>query len=160
MASLGEAGRVRGRFGPPAHPELGQEARDVVLDGLLGQEQLRTDLAQGLALNNPAASDLIWSACWIILGAYLIGRAVEVLFHVLFDFNAYLFTSLDSAFRLIVARRNILLLIMTTGVLVERPETAFSASAWWANISSTIQVIRIIQATWYSKKGKLAPWLA
>ena len=117
-------------------------------------------LAHGLALNNPAASGLIWSACWIILGAYVIGRAVEVFFHVLFGFNAYLFTSLDSAFRLIVARRNILLLIMTIGVLVERPETAFSVSAWWAGISSTIQVIRIIQATWYSNKGKLAPWLA
>ncbi len=117
-------------------------------------------LAHGLSLDNPAAADLIWNACWIILGAYIVGRAVEVTFHLVFGFNAYLFTSLDSAFRLIVARRNILLLIMTFGLLVARPEDAFLVCAWWAGISSAIQVVRIIQARWYSSKEKLAPWLA
>lgn len=117
-------------------------------------------LAHGLAINDPASAHLMWSACWVILAAYIIGRAVEISFHVLFGFNAFLFTPLDSAFRLIVARRNILLLIMTIGVLVAHPENAFSACAWWAGVSSMIQVIRIIQARLYSKKGTLAPWLA
>jgi len=40
---------VRDGRGAVVHAELGVDAPDVVLDGLLGQEQARRDLAVGMA---------------------------------------------------------------------------------------------------------------
>ena len=68
-------------------------------------------LAHGLAVNAPGSTEAIVIACIVILACYLIGRIVELGFHLLFGFNAFLFRPFDSSFRTIVARRNILLLI-------------------------------------------------
>ena len=117
-------------------------------------------LAQGLAFNRPEAAESIWLACWIVLAAYLVGRAVEMSFHRFFGFNAYLFRPLDSRLRLIVARRNILLLMMTAGLIVGDPVGAFWVCAAWSAISSAIQLLRIGQAAMAARSGKLQPWMA
>ena len=52
LAALGQAGRVRGGFGAAAHAQLGQQVGHVVLDGLLGQEELLADLAVGHTLGD------------------------------------------------------------------------------------------------------------
>ena len=49
---LGDPGGERGGLGTPAHAQLGQEVGDVVLDRLLGEEQLRSDLPVGLAVGD------------------------------------------------------------------------------------------------------------
>ena len=117
-------------------------------------------LAHGLAITDPAASGTIWNACWIILGAYVVGRVVEIAFHRLFGFNSFLFARFDSRFRLIVARRNILLLIMSAGLLAGRPTAAFVLCAGWSVISTLIQTVRIAQAALAARGQKLKPWIA
>ena len=117
-------------------------------------------LAYGLAAGDPARTGLIVAACATILACYVIGRAVEVAFQLLFGFNAYLFRRFDSAFRTIVARRNILLLIMMAGVLVGRPTEAFVACAAWSVVSALIQLGRLGVAWAASRKAKLSPWIA
>jgi phosphatidylglycerophosphate synthase len=117
-------------------------------------------LAHGLAANDPASSGIIILACVTILVCYLIGRVVELGFHMLFGFNAFLFRPFDSAFRTIVARRNTLLLIMTAGVLFGGVTEGFVACAVWSVISAVIQLARIATAWVESRRGKLEPWIA
>ena len=117
-------------------------------------------LAHGLAANDPGRTGSIIAACAVILGCYLIGRIVEVSFHLLFGFNAFLFRPFDSAFRTVVARRNILLLIMMAGALVGMTTEAFIVCAAWSVVSTIIQVARIGMAWLQSRKSKLEPWMA
>ncbi|MDQ3080536.1 MAG: CDP-alcohol phosphatidyltransferase family protein [Pseudomonadota bacterium] len=117
-------------------------------------------LAQGLALSDPASADPIWLACWLILGAYVVGRAVEISFHVQFGFNAFLYARFDSLFRLVVARRNIILLIMSIGLLLGAPTAAFLACAGWSVISTVIQLVRIGQAALAARTRRLQPWIS
>ena len=49
LVSLGLSSGVDGGFGPPAHPHLGEQVADVVLDGLLRQKDLSGDLTIRLA---------------------------------------------------------------------------------------------------------------
>jgi len=117
-------------------------------------------LAHGLALGAPASADTIWLACWLILGAYVVGRAVEISFHLLFGFNAFLYARIDSLFRLIVARRNIILLIMSIGLLLGAPTAAFAACAAWSVISTAVQLVRIGQAALAARTRRLQPWIS
>lgn len=117
-------------------------------------------LAHGLTVNDPASSEALWTACWLILGAYVVGRAVEVGFHRLFGFNGFLFRRFDSLFRLVVARRNILLLVMSIGLLIGAPGPAFYACAGWSVVSALLQAVRIAQAKRASRHQELSPWIA
>ncbi len=117
-------------------------------------------LAYGLALGDPTAADTIWSSFWFILGAYVVGRAVEISFHLLFGFNAFLYARFDSLFRLVVARRNVILLIMSGGLILGVPTAAFIACAAWSVLSTLVQLIRIGQATLRSRTGSLQPWIS
>jgi phosphatidylglycerophosphate synthase len=103
-------------------------------------------LAHGLAVLDPGHAGSIWPAFWIILGCYVVGRIVEIAFHRLFGFNEYIWKRFDSRFRLIVSRRNIILLIMTVGLIIGAATEAFLACAAWSVVSTIIQVVRIGQA--------------
>ena len=52
FTAFGETGPVGGDLGTPAHAEFGEQVRDVVLDGLLGEEHALADLAVGQALGD------------------------------------------------------------------------------------------------------------
>lgn len=103
-------------------------------------------LAHGLAVLDPGQAGSIWPAFWIILGCYVIGRIVELAFHRVFGFNQYIWKRFDSSFRLIVSRRNIILLIMTVGLLADAATEAFLVCAGWSIVSTLIQAVRIGQA--------------
>ena len=103
-------------------------------------------MARGIAVIAPEQSWSIWPAFWIILGCYVIGRTVEIAFHRLFGFNQYIWRRFDSRFRLIVSRRNIILLIMTVGLVAGVPVEAFLLCAGWSVVSTVIQAVRIAQA--------------
>ena len=117
-------------------------------------------LAHGLATIAPAESASIWLACWIILGTYVLGRVIEKMFRNRFGFNAFLFARFDSRFRLIVARRNILLLIMSVGLAAGGLVAAFWACAIWSIFSTILQAVRLGQAKLASRTQALTPWIA
>src|SRR4051794_10295083 len=52
LPALREAGGVGGGLGPATHAQLGEDVRHVVLDRLLGEEHLLTDLAVGETLGD------------------------------------------------------------------------------------------------------------
>jgi len=117
-------------------------------------------LAHGLSVIDPSSAQIIWAACWLILGAYVVGRAIEISFHVMFGFNGFLYAKFDSAFRLVVARRNIILLIMSIGLVIGAPAAAFVACAAWSAVSTIVQLVRIGQAKLAARHLKLEPWIA
>ena len=118
-------------------------------------------LASALAARADAAgpSALIWNACVLILIGYFVGRFVERSFKKRFGYNPFLWRPFDSAFRTVVSRRNIILLIMTAGILIGRPIEAFVAAAAWTIVSVMIQVGRFAQALVASRGGPLPSWL-
>ena len=116
-------------------------------------------LAVGLAVHQPAQAELIWTACWTILGTYLAGRAIEEIFKARTGFNAYLWRPFDSRFRLIVSRRNIILLIMTLGLAVGAGAEAFALAAAWSVASVLIQAVRLVQGLTAHRREKLTSWM-
>jgi phosphatidylglycerophosphate synthase len=116
-------------------------------------------LAHGLTVIDPGQSGMIWPAFWIILGCYVIGRIVEISFHRVFGFNQYIWQRFDSRFRLIVSRRNIILLIMTIGLVLGRPAEAFLICAGWSVVSTIIQIVRIGQALVVRGRRPITSWL-
>ena len=96
-------------------------------------------------------------AFWGVLGCYVIGRIVEVGFHLSFGFNQYIWRPFDSHFRLIVSRRNTILLIMTAGLVLGLATEAFIVSAVWSVISTAVQVVRYCQAR--LRPGGITSWL-
>jgi phosphatidylglycerophosphate synthase len=102
---------------------------------------------------------LLWEACVIILIGYFVGRFVERSFKKRFGYNPYLWRPFDSAFRTVVSRRNIILLIMSAGIIAGRPVEAFVAAAAWTFVSVMVQVGRFIQALIISRGGPLPSWL-
>lgn len=116
-------------------------------------------LAHGLIVIDPSSSSIIWESCAILLAGYVVGRLVEVSFHLLFGFNEYLLSHGDAVFRLVVARRNVLLVLMTLGMLAQEPTAAFVACAIWTAACSIIQSVRLAQAFVKARRGRLKPYL-
>jgi phosphatidylglycerophosphate synthase len=116
-------------------------------------------LALGLADAFPGQAELVWQSCWIILGTYVAGRVIEETFKAIVGFNFYLWRRFDSAFRLVVSRRNVILLIMSIGLVLGALAEAYVAAAAWSLLSILLQVIRLAQALRAHRHQPLSPWL-
>jgi phosphatidylglycerophosphate synthase len=101
----------------------------------------------------------VWTACWVILATYLIGRVLEKGFKARFGFNPFMWKQFDSRFRMVISRRNIILLIMTVGLALAAPAEAFLLCAAWSVISILIQAVRYLQAIGHSRREPIHAWL-
>ncbi len=115
-------------------------------------------LAHGVALVSPG-NTLVWPACWAILATYLVSRLLEKGFKWRFGFNPFIWQPFDSRFRMVISRRNIILLIMTVGLVLGAPVEAFVLSAAWSAISVLIQGFRCLQAAACSRRDPIRAWL-
>jgi phosphatidylglycerophosphate synthase len=115
-------------------------------------------LANGISLVNPVHPGT-WPACWIILGTYVVGRVLERGFKKQYGINPFMWKQFDSRFRMIISRRNIILLFMTAGLVIQRPADAFVACAAWSVISVLIQGLRYLQAVRHARREPISAWL-
>ena len=115
-------------------------------------------LAQGISTASPG-HPWVWPSCWIILVTYVIGRILERGFKKRFKINPFMWRPFDSRFRTIVSRRNIILLIMTVGLIAGFPAEAFALCAAWSVLSVIIQGARYAQAVGHSRSGAINAWL-
>lgn len=115
-------------------------------------------LANGISLVDPGHS-WTWPSCWVILGTYVIGRVLERGFKKQFGINPFMWKQFDSRFRMVVSRRNIVLLIMTLGLAVGMPAEAFALCAAWSILSVLIQAGRYVQAIGYARREPIRAWL-
>ncbi|MGH7787322.1 MAG: CDP-alcohol phosphatidyltransferase family protein [Candidatus Binatia bacterium] len=96
----------------------------------------------------------------IVVG-YIAGRLIESAFeHGLAGFSLFTWRPIDSWFRLITARRNPNLLLLTGFALAGLPRQGLDAVAVWTVLSSLILAIRLGQAAIArSRRQALRPWL-
>jgi len=115
-------------------------------------------LAHGIGQAEPG-HPWVWPACWIILATYIISRFLEKGFKAKFGFNPFMWRRFDSRFRMIISRRNIILLIMTVGLVAGMPAEAFALCAAWSMLSIMIQGVRYVQAVGHARLEPIRAWL-
>lgn len=97
----------------------------------------------------------------LVIGGYVLGRLQEALFIRLFGIQIHVWRPIDSWFRLITARRNPNLFILTLSAMAGRPDLGIIAVAAWTCISLLFHSIRIVQALQArGGRGRLTSWLA
>lgn len=110
--------------------------------------------AAGLPL---ADADLVLT---VIVAGYIVQRIEEGLFGVVFKVGMHVWQPFDSRFRLITARRNPNLLLLTASMLFGRPDLGIIAVAAWTALSLLVHTLRMIQAAILRIRGPLQSWLA
>ena len=84
---------------------------------------------------------------WLIVVGYVVGRAAEGAFLAwLGKFGIFCWRPIDSYFRLITARRNPCLIILTVGALTGYPDWGLVAVAIWTAATSIFLVGRLLMA--------------
>jgi phosphatidylglycerophosphate synthase len=111
--------------------------------------------AVGLGSQTPGID---WAVA-IVVGGYLLGRALEGVFLLAFRMEIFLWRPFDGFFRAIIARRNPNLLLLSAGTLAGRPELGFWAVAVWTLVCNAVHVVRIAQAFSERSRGiAVRPW--
>jgi hypothetical protein len=105
----------------------------------------------GLSLGAPAAL--------VVVGGYVAGRLLEGVFLLATGFETHSWRRLDSRFRLITARRNPNLVLLSACTLAGAPALGFRAVAWWTGLSLAFHAARLVQALALRAAGRtLRPW--
>lgn len=100
-------------------------------------------------------------AVWLVIGGYVLGRAQEGLFLAAFRFEMFGWRPLDALSRLITARRNPNLLLLSAATLAGRPDIGLAAVAVWTLLCLAFHGVRIAQAFAARAAGRaVAPYLA
>jgi hypothetical protein len=117
----------------------------------------------GMSLANPPdILGLDFSAqCWLLASAYVLGRAAEGLFPLLGRCSIFTWRPFDAWFRLVTARRNPCLILLTLGVLIGRPGWGFVAVVGWSALTTGILLLRLLQGVIVRlSSGPLTSWLS
>jgi phosphatidylglycerophosphate synthase len=100
----------------------------------------------------------------LILGIVVIGyvaqRIQEGVFLAWFKIDIHTWRKFDSWFRLVTARRNPNLAILTIATLFGRPDLGVIAVAIWTVLSFLVHMAQIAQAALAARKGPVVSWLA
>ena len=96
----------------------------------------------------------------IVLVGYVAQRLEELVFKLLCGVGMHVWRPFDSFMRLITARRNPNLLILTVSVLLGRPDIGMQVVAAWVVICFVIHAICIVQGVIARRRGPLSSWLA
>ena len=97
----------------------------------------------------------------LIFAAYLGGRFCEGIFqHYIATFSIFMWQPVDSLSRLVTARRNPNMLILTAGVMAGRPDLGLALVIAWHLLSTLFLIVRLVSA-WQVRQsqGPLVSWL-
>ena len=116
--------------------------------------------AWGVTGGTPAIWDLA-PMLTAILVAYVIGRLIETAFKkAVATCSMFAWRPFDSYFRLILARRNPNLLMLSLSYLAGRPDVGLVAVAVWTVVSSIVLAVRFVQgAIARIRSGPVQSWL-
>lgn len=116
-------------------------------------------LAIGIGELHPQSATLLLEGCALLIAAYVVGRLIETAFKKTIGYNAYLWRPFDSAFRLVIARRNTILLIISVGLAAGALVGAYMVAVAWSLVSTVVQMVRFSQALRASRRGDARSWL-
>jgi len=98
---------------------------------------------------------------WIIIIAYIAGRIVEGLFPLMGNCSIFTWRPFDAWFRLVTARRNPCMILLTLSFLIGKPDWGFIAVTFWSAITTVILLLRLVQALIVRLTGgPLVSWLS
>ncbi|WP_293897856.1 CDP-alcohol phosphatidyltransferase family protein [Phenylobacterium sp.] len=95
----------------------------------------------------------------VILVGYVLQRIEEGIFMRLFGFHVHSWRPFDSFFRLITARRNPNLLILTPAWVLGRPDLGIYLVAIWTGVCLVVHGAQLVQATAMGR-ARVVSWLA
>lgn len=95
----------------------------------------------------------------VVIGGYVAQRVLEGIFLAAFKVEMHAWRPFDSFFRLITARRNPNLIILTLACLVGRPDVGMLLVAAWTAISFVVHLAQVLQAA-AAPKGSVVSWLS
>ena len=95
----------------------------------------------------------------VIVGGYVLQRMLEGLFLARFKVEMHAWRPFDSFFRLITARRNPNLLLLTPAALAGRPDIGLVLVAVWTALSLLVHLIQVLQAL-AAPRGQVTSWLS
>jgi phosphatidylglycerophosphate synthase len=111
-------------------------------------------------IDSPAAWAVSDLALWVVVAGYVIGRLMEGLFIWRFGMEMHVWRRIDSLFRLVTARRNPNLVLLTAATAFGRPDLGFGLVAVWTALSLAFHAVRIGQAGLGKASGRpLTSWL-
>lgn len=97
---------------------------------------------------------------WMIVIGYIGGRLCELLFHTLGSCSIFGWRPFDAYFRLITARRNTCMILLTLSVAVGRPDWGFVGVALWTALTTAVLILRLVHgAIVRMGTGPLQSWL-
>ena len=107
-----------------------------------------------------SATVMVWF--WILFAAYVGGRIFEGLFQLAFnDISIFCWKPIDSYHRLITARRNPCLILLTIAIVILSPAQGFVWVVAWTIISTLWLAVRFLYACSVRMlKGPLESWIA
>lgn len=98
-------------------------------------------------------------ALTVIVAGYILQRLEEGLFMAMFKMDMHVWQRFDSRLRLVTARRNPNLAMLTVATLFGRPDLGIAAVAIWVALCLVIHAVRIAQASIARRRGPLTSWL-
>ena len=116
----------------------------------------------GLGISTPYLIGLsINTIFWLIMVGYVVGRLVEGIFLTrLGKFGIFCWRPIDSYFRLITARRNPCLILLTIGTLIGHPDWGLIAVVIWTVVTSIFLLGRLLMALVRQQTtGSVKSWL-
>ena len=121
-------------------------------------------VAWGLGLGGAGVAlpaETLMFAVIVIVGGYILGRLIEGAFILLHGIEIHVWRRLDSLFRLVTARRNPNLVLLTAAALAGRPDIGLLLIAGWTAISLLFHIVRLGMATVAKRRnGALQSWLS
>ena len=117
----------------------------------------------GLGLSPPEIAGIpLTSIYWAILAGYIGGRLCEGAFQLFIArFSIFTWRPFDSWFRLIVARRNPNMIMLTVSLLLGRPDLGLLAVAVWTVASTLLLLARLLYAGIVKRSGRtVRSWLS
>lgn len=82
----------------------------------------------------------------LIMAGYIGGRVTEGLFHLLADCSVFSWRPFDAWFRLVTARRNPCLILLTLALLAGHPAWGLFAVTLWTCFTTLVLLVRLLQA--------------
>lgn len=95
----------------------------------------------------------------VIAGGYVLQRVEEGIFIARHGVEMHVWRRLDSLFRLVTARRNPNLIILTVALLAGRPDLGIVAVAWWTALCFGVHLLRLAQAEQARRAAPITSWL-
>lgn len=108
----------------------------------------------------PGLADELTTAFWVVIATYLVGRLCEGVFELRHRFVPFVWRPRDARFRLVLARRNPNLIILTAGALLGASALGYLAMAGWCAVCAAVQVWNFAEAEWARRRGTLVSYLA